>query len=110
VLDVFEEEDILNRAGPATDALADGTARLANLPCVHETASLGMMSAVEIAESAGGALLAKRAAAKALEAGLFIRPLGGVLYLWPPLTTTVEQIKRMVDLMAKALTDAEHRD
>ncbi len=110
VLDVFEEEDILNRVRPAMEALADGIARLANLPCVHRTASLGMMSAVEIAESAGGASLARRAAAKALEAGLFIRPLGGVLYLWPPLTTTVEQVERMVDLMAKALTDAEHRE
>jgi len=95
---------------PICQGLADGIARLANLPCVHRTASLGMMSAVEIAESAGGASLARRAAAKALEAGLFIRPLGGVLYLWPPLTTTVEQVERMVDLMAKALTDAEHRE
>jgi len=106
VLDAFEQEHILPRARPTMKALAAGIARLADLPCVHRTASLGMMSSVEIAEPAGGAALASRAAAKALEAGLFIRPLGNVLYLWPPLTTTVEQMMRMVELLERAVGDA----
>ena len=110
VLDVFEEERILDRAQPAMDALAGGIARLAELPCVHETACLGMASSVEIAASAGGADLARRAAARAFAAGLFIRPLGSVLYLWPPLTTTVEQVQRMLELMEQALVDAERQN
>jgi adenosylmethionine-8-amino-7-oxononanoate aminotransferase len=106
VLDAFEQEDILPRARPSMEALAAGIARLADLPCVHRTASRGMMSSVEIAEPAGGAALASRAAAKALESGLFIRPLGNILYLWPPLTTTAEQMMRMAELLHSAVSDA----
>ena len=35
--------------------------------------------------------------------GLIIRPLGDILYLWPPLTTTTEEMQRMIDIMLDAL-------
>ena len=107
VLDVFEQENILERARPAMAALAEGIERLGGLPCAGATACLGMAGCVEISARAGGAGLARRAAARAMETGLFIRPLGNVLYLWPPLTATVGEVGRMVDLMEGALRDAQ---
>jgi adenosylmethionine-8-amino-7-oxononanoate aminotransferase len=107
VLDVFEQEDILAAAGAAMSALADGLDRLAKLPCAHRTASLGMMGVVELTDEAGGAAdLARRAAATARQRGLFIRPLGNVLYLWPPLTTPVELIEKMLEHLIAALAEA----
>ena len=34
---------------------------------------------------------------------LFIRPLGNILYLWPPLTTTADELARMLALLEEAL-------
>ena len=106
VLDVFEQEDILAAAGPAMAALAGGFDRLAELPAAHRTASLGMMGVVELAGASGGAERARRAAAVARERGLFVRPLGNVLYLWPPLTTPVELIEKMLEHLTAAIEEA----
>ncbi|NMD35591.1 MAG: adenosylmethionine--8-amino-7-oxononanoate aminotransferase BioA, partial [Planctomycetes bacterium] len=58
---------------------------------------------LEISPSAGGAGRARACARAALDRGLFIRPLGNILYLWPPLTTTADELARMLALLEEAL-------
>jgi adenosylmethionine-8-amino-7-oxononanoate aminotransferase len=65
-------------------------------------ASLGMIGMVEIGEGEGGAERARRIVRKAFEEGLMIRPLGPVLYLWPPLTATAAELERMGEILAAA--------
>jgi len=102
-LDVYTDGATLPSAARAMEALRDGIARLAGRPQVEKTRTLGMIGVLEIGRDAGGSRAARAAAATALERGLFIRPLGPILYLWPPLTTTVRQIGRMVDLLGCAI-------
>ena len=101
-LEVFRSEDILEGAKPPSELLAERFDELAQLDCVHKTAALGMMAVLEISEQAGGADFAAEVAQRAWRLGLFIRPLGPVLYLWPPLTTTTQQANQMTDILAAA--------
>ena len=103
VCDAFTEDAVLDRAAPVMEALAGGFERLARAPGIHRAATLGMASALEISPSAGGAGRARACARAALDRGLFIRPLGNILYLWPPLTTTADELARMLALLEEAL-------
>jgi len=64
--------------------------------------SLGMMGVVEIDDELGGAGRARRICRRAMELGLFVRPLGRCIYLWPPLTTTEAELAEMIDLFTDA--------
>jgi adenosylmethionine-8-amino-7-oxononanoate aminotransferase len=35
--------------------------------------------------------------------GLYIRPLGAVLYLWPPLTSTEAELGAMIEILERAI-------
>jgi adenosylmethionine-8-amino-7-oxononanoate aminotransferase len=105
-LDVYEEENIVEVCRRRAVELAAGFERLARLPTVAQSATLGMIGSLEIGEEAGGAAQAKRVARRALELGLLIRPLGAVIYLWPPLTATPTELDRMLSILAEALTSA----
>jgi adenosylmethionine-8-amino-7-oxononanoate aminotransferase len=43
--------------------------------------------------------------ARALELGLFIRPLGAVLYLWPPLNAPLAVLRAMLERLERAAED-----
>jgi adenosylmethionine-8-amino-7-oxononanoate aminotransferase len=61
-----------------------------------------MMAVVELDDGLGGAPRARRITARAMELGLFVRPLGRCIYLWPPLTTTEAELAEMIDILASA--------
>jgi len=65
--------------------------------------SLGMIGAIEFDEQQGGSIRAKKVCKHALISGLFIRPLGNVIYLWPPLTSTIEELNQMFDILNKSI-------
>jgi adenosylmethionine-8-amino-7-oxononanoate aminotransferase len=87
-LALFEEEDRLARIARLERLLAARLAALASHPAVAAVRHLGGMAALELAPaSAGGGYLddlGPLVAARLLERGIFVRPLGNVLYLLPP--------------------------
>jgi adenosylmethionine-8-amino-7-oxononanoate aminotransferase len=105
-LDVFEQERTLE-ALPAKMACLDGhLARIARLPHVGHVRRCGMIAAVELVqdvESKKPYPWQERRGAKvcdhALTEGVWIRPLGDVVVLMPPLAISLEQI----DLIAEAV-------
>ncbi|PIE51853.1 hypothetical protein CSA37_09425 [Candidatus Fermentibacteria bacterium] len=50
-------------------------------------------------------LFSKKAAAKALEPGLLIRPVGSVLCLLPPLTPTADETDEMTGIFRETLVE-----
>ncbi len=66
--------------------------------------TVGMIAAFEVAEEAGGAARAQRIAQHALTCGLYIRPLGSVIYLWPPLNTRSDDLLYMLAILDQAVT------
>ena len=87
VLRVYEDERVLERARPKADAhRARLRASSAALPGVAGTRALGMIGALDLA---GGAGYLERAGWRvydeALRRGAYLRPLGNVVYVAPPL-------------------------
>lgn len=105
-LDAFEAENVVAQARPGMARIRDSFAEMASVPGVAGHRALGMIAMLAVAPEAGGAEAAARAAARALELGLFIRPLGEVLYLWPPLTATGAELDEMTGILAQALRES----
>jgi adenosylmethionine-8-amino-7-oxononanoate aminotransferase len=104
-LDVYEDEKILERLPASMETLSAGMRRVAELLCDSPLRSLGMISAVELNDAAGGAARARRIASRAYELGLFIRPLHTSIYLWPPLNTPPDDLRSMIAILEQAVRD-----
>ncbi len=102
-LEVFETEDILEHSRVPAELMKDAFVEFGGIPGVHRSTALGCMSALEISEQAGSADTAAAVAANALEMGLFIRPLGSVVYLWPPLVTQKSDMEEMLGIFSHCL-------
>ena len=98
-LDIFTSEDVVSKAEPAAAFLTQSFTAIAEYPTVEYAKTLGTIAMCAFTEEAGGAAFAKEVTQEALNMGLFIRPLGDVLYLWPPLTVSHEELKEMVGIL-----------
>lgn len=101
-LKVYEEEQVIARLAGPESILEDGMGRLAVLLEDSPMQALGMIAAVEIKDSAGGAARAHEIVRRAYELGLFIRPLGPTIYLWPPLNIGESDLRHMIDILLEA--------
>ncbi len=101
-LDVYERESVVESCRPKIAQLAAGIRDVATAVGGAPCRGLGMMAVVELDDTLGGAPRARRIAARAMELGLFIRPLGRCIYLWPPLTTTEAQLAEMLAILQSA--------
>jgi adenosylmethionine-8-amino-7-oxononanoate aminotransferase len=77
--------------------------RIAPRTSVAEVRQRGLMVGVELAPPAPGLRWGRRVCAGAVDRGVLLRPLGDVVVLMPPLTTTEEEIVRVVDALEGAL-------
>ena len=121
-LALFEEEDRLARIARLERLFAGRLAALASHPAVAAVRHLGGMAALELAPAtapatatataragaagaAGGYLddLGPRLAARLLERGLLLRPLGNVLYLLPPYVIEDAEVEGAFDAIAAVL-------
>ena len=99
----YKEENILEKAKPKILRLKAGMAELGKMLNHSSVLSLGMIGVVEINDDSGGAQRARRIARRAYELGLFIRPLGRAVYLWPPLTATEDELSRMLSILKTSI-------
>ncbi|MCB0975910.1 MAG: adenosylmethionine--8-amino-7-oxononanoate transaminase [Acidimicrobiales bacterium] len=107
-LELFDEWDVLSnvaaRAAQLDDAL---TRRIAPLPQVLEVRQRGLMVGIELDPPAEGLRWGRRASAGCVDRGVLVRPLGDVVVLMPPLTTTAEEIDRIVDAVEASIGDLD---
>ena len=99
------------------DVLANVRARSAQLqallaervtpsPLVRATRVTGLMAGIELAPPGPGLRWGRRVCAAAIRRGVLLRPLGDVVVVMPPLTTTAAEIERIVDVIAACLPRA----
>lgn len=100
-LDQYLAEGFFKMVARNADCLSDGFKRFAAMPGVAHTRTLGMMSALQVGN---GNNAARSVARRALQNGLLIRPLGDILYLWPPLNIDRNDLERMLDRFESALS------
>ena len=112
-LDVFEDEDVIEGLPPKIEAMATALAEhVAPHPHVGDVRQIGMMVGVELVSDRATKELfpvqrqaGNRVCARAVGHGVVIRPLGDVLVLMPPLAMSVEQIRRLVEVLGTCLTE-----
>jgi adenosylmethionine-8-amino-7-oxononanoate aminotransferase len=103
-LDVFAEEDVIARSESLRLDLAAAFGRFGGMASVDRWSAFGAIGVVRLR---GGLPAARAAARHAMGQGLLIRPLGDVLYLCPPLTTSALDVRAMLGRFEDALGSVE---
>jgi adenosylmethionine-8-amino-7-oxononanoate aminotransferase len=94
--------NVTERAAQLAELLGE---RIVPLPAVREVRQRGLMTGIELAPPTEGLRWGRRVAAGCVERGVLIRPLGDVIVLMPMLTTTADEIERIVEVATAAITE-----
>jgi adenosylmethionine---8-amino-7-oxononanoate aminotransferase len=103
-LQLMDEWKVLDQVTVVADRLstrlADSVAGLSGVAAVRQR---GLMVGVELDPPAGSVRWGRRVCAGAVQRGVLLRPLGDVVVVMPPLTTTAEEIDRVVDVLVASI-------
>jgi adenosylmethionine-8-amino-7-oxononanoate aminotransferase len=109
-LDIFRDDDVLNRNRKLATHMARATAALADHPHVAEVRQTGMILAMEMVQDrktrAPFPWQERRGLAvyrHALEHGALLRPLGDVIYFMPPYVITMEEIDFLAEVTREGI-------
>ncbi len=110
-LQLIEEWDVLANveASAARLSVRLGESVVAR-PGVGAVRQRGLMAGVALDPPAGAERWGRRVCAASVRRGVLLRPLGDVVVVMPPLTTTVSEIDRVVDVLAEAIDEVWAED
>ena len=113
-LEVFKNDKTLSRLQPKIKTMARLLQPLWQLPHVGDIRQRGFMAAIELVENKKTkkpypleARIGHRVCKIARQRGLLLRPLGNVIMLVPPLSTTLTELQRMIEIVREALVAAQ---
>ena len=110
-LQLMEEWNVLANVVLVADHLSVLlTDRVAGLPGVGAVRQRGLMVGVELAPPSGSDRWGRRVCAGSVARGVLLRPLGDVVVVMPPLTTTVDEIERVIDVLVASITAVWRED
>ena len=104
VLDIFDNENIIENNQSKIKFIEDETQRFKELANVVEVRQRGMICAIELIEYENRRINLDIFQA-ALKQGVYIRPLGNVVYFMPPYIFTYEELKKMIDTTYNIVKD-----
>jgi adenosylmethionine-8-amino-7-oxononanoate aminotransferase len=105
-LRLIDSWDVLSQVRARATQLAGLLeARVAPIPGVAVVRQRGLMVGVELAPPRPGLRWGRRVCAGAVDRGVLLRPLGDVVVIMPPLTTTEDEIVRIVDALEESVRD-----
>jgi adenosylmethionine-8-amino-7-oxononanoate aminotransferase len=106
-LDLFQTEGVIDRVTRLESLLRTRLEGLRRLPCVADVRVIGGVGILEldVADGSQGYLaeIGPTLARQFLERGLFLRPLGNVLYFMPPYVITDDEANWALDQVAEVL-------
>jgi len=109
-LDVFDEEQTLARLVPKIARLGEHLARITRLPEVGDARQCGMIGAIELvrdketkAPFAWEEKRGVRVCQHALGRGVWVRPLGNVLVIMPPLAIAMDELDRICEAVEEGI-------
>ncbi|MDP3503548.1 MAG: adenosylmethionine--8-amino-7-oxononanoate transaminase [Myxococcales bacterium] len=110
-LELFETDQTLERLGPTLEAIQRGLNRLSAHRHVGDVRRRGAMVGVELVKDrvtkepfAFDERIGFKVCLEARKHGVWLRPLGNVIVLMPPLSLTVEEAELAVSAIEQALT------
>lgn len=109
-LDIFENEDTLKNLQPGIEILEGRLREISGLPHVGEARNRGFMAGVELVRDKATKepyhweeKMGRKVADYAMGKGVFIRPLGNVVVIMPPLNICGPDLCRMLDVIREAI-------
>jgi adenosylmethionine-8-amino-7-oxononanoate aminotransferase len=109
-LDVFKKEKVLERLKPKIRRLSRRLRVLRSLPHVGDVRQRGFFAGIELVKERRTKepyAIVDRIGAKVTEAaradGVLLRPLGDVIVICPPLSITMEQMDRILDVIERQI-------
>jgi adenosylmethionine-8-amino-7-oxononanoate aminotransferase len=109
-LDLFEKEQVLESLKGKINTLEAWLREISNLKHVGDVRNAGMMAGVELVRDKKTKepydweeKMGWRVAYHARDNGVFIRPLGNVIVIMPPLTISEQNMKRLLDVIRPAI-------
>ena len=110
-LRLLERDDVLGNVVARARELGEGLDRsVAPLAAVAAVRRRGLMVGVELRPPRPGLRWGRRVCAATVRRGVLLRPLGDVVVVMPPLTTTADEIERIVTTLAAAVTEVAAED
>jgi adenosylmethionine-8-amino-7-oxononanoate aminotransferase len=113
VLRVLDEEQTLARAAPKARAIAQAFSEMQALPSVVRARSLGMIGALDLAEKTRPgdptgyfAEIGWRVFDAARRRGLYLRPLGNVIYVAPPINIPDSDLAELLGKARESIEEA----
>jgi len=103
-LELLDRWDVLANVAARSAELAQALEdRVVGLPGVAEVRQRGLMVGVELAPPVDGLRWGRRVCAAAVARGVLLRPIGDVVVLMPMLTSTADEIDRIVSVLTEAV-------
>ena len=109
-LSIFGREDVPARVSALSAVMSKSLSRLATHPNVGDIRQKGLMAGIEIVADRGTKerfplerKTGQRVIRKARAMGFILRPLGDVIVLMPPLSSTESEIEALVGVAAQAI-------
>jgi adenosylmethionine---8-amino-7-oxononanoate aminotransferase len=116
VLRVYDDERILQKTPAKAETIAAAFQRFGEIPGVTNVRSLGMIGAVDLHEPSGAAgprgylsTAGWRVYEAARRRGLYLRPLGDVVYITPPLNISGADLDELLGKMGEAIEEVMSR-
>jgi adenosylmethionine-8-amino-7-oxononanoate aminotransferase len=115
-LDIFEQTTLLQELPEKVSLLARLLDTLRDLDVVGDIRQYGLAVGIELVQDRAtreayppSARTGMRVCQAAKRRGVFLRPLGDVIILMPPLTTTAEELQMLVDVVHRSISEASTR-
>jgi adenosylmethionine-8-amino-7-oxononanoate aminotransferase len=98
VLDIFEQENIIENNRAKIALIATQTQKFTALKNVKEVRQRGMVCAIELKGYSSEERIGLTIFQAALKQGVYIRPLGHIIYFMPPYCFSDEELTKMIDV------------
>jgi adenosylmethionine-8-amino-7-oxononanoate aminotransferase len=109
-LDLFESDGLLESLQPKIARLNERLAEFACLPHVGDVRQCGMAAGIELVEDKGSKRAypwelktGVRVCLEARKQGIFSRPLGNTVVVFPPLAITIDELELLLDGLERAI-------
>ncbi len=96
VLRIYRDDDIIAAAEPKAKRMADAFAAMGELAGTRHARTLGMVGAIDLGEGGYHSRIGWRVQEAARERGIWLRPLGNVVYAVPPLNIDDEDLDALL--------------
>jgi len=105
VLDIFEKDNIIKKNLKKIELIKKRTDKFRELENVFEVRQTGMICAIELKGYDATQRIGLKIFEEALKEGVYIRPLGNVIYFMPPYCFTKKEIKKMIKITYKVVKE-----